>query len=99
MCRPPRPPQKVFDHLDFLRGVEVFLNCIPAASIEAMRLGFLSQGIDACNKLLIMDELLDSRPVLPDGEHRHGVLRRVPRSRARTARRSSRSRRVAGRAP
>ena len=26
--------QKVYDHLDFLRGVEVYLNFIPAASME-----------------------------------------------------------------
>jgi hypothetical protein len=58
---------RVFDHLDFLRGVEVFLNCIPAASIEAMRMGFLSEGVDACNKLLIMDELLDSGPFFLTG--------------------------------
>ena len=31
--------QKVYDHLDFLRGVEVFLNFIPAASLESVRLG------------------------------------------------------------
>jgi hypothetical protein len=59
--------EKVFEHLDFLRGVEVFLNCIPAASMEAMRLGLLSQGIDACHKLLIMDELLDSGPFFLTG--------------------------------
>ena len=28
--------QVLWDHLDFVRGVEVFLNCIPAASLEAM---------------------------------------------------------------
>ena len=27
--------QKVYDNLDFMRGVEVFLNFVPAASIEA----------------------------------------------------------------
>ena len=58
---------RLFDHLDFLRGVEVFLSCIPAASIEAMRLGFLSMGADACHKLLIMDELLDSGPLFLTG--------------------------------
>ncbi len=31
--------QNVYDNLDFLRGVEVFLNFIPAASLEALRLG------------------------------------------------------------
>ncbi|HTF69859.1 MAG TPA: hypothetical protein VK638_44990, partial [Edaphobacter sp.] len=29
--------QIVYDHLDFLRGVEVFLNFIPAASLEGLR--------------------------------------------------------------
>jgi hypothetical protein len=31
--------QMVYDHLDFLRGVEVFLNFIPATSMERTRLG------------------------------------------------------------
>jgi len=31
--------QKLYDHLDFMRGVEAFLTFIPAASIEAMRRG------------------------------------------------------------
>ena len=36
--------QKVYDNLDFMRAVEVFLNFIPAASIEAIRLGMAEQG-------------------------------------------------------
>jgi hypothetical protein len=28
--------QTVYDHLDFLRGVEVFLNFIPATSLEGI---------------------------------------------------------------
>jgi len=58
---------RLFDHLDFLRGVEVFLNCVPAASIEALRIGFAAQGVDACHKMLIMDELLDSGPFFLTG--------------------------------
>jgi hypothetical protein len=50
-----------------LRGVEVFLNRILAASIEAMRIGCASQGVDACNKVLIMDDLLDSDPMFLTG--------------------------------
>ena len=30
---------KVYDNLDFMRGVEAFLNVIPAASIEGLRRG------------------------------------------------------------
>ena len=31
--------QLLYDHLDFVRGVEVFLSGVPAASLEAMRIG------------------------------------------------------------
>jgi hypothetical protein len=51
---------RLFDHLDFLRAVEVFLNCVPAASMEALRVGLASMGADACHNLMIMDQLLDS---------------------------------------
>lgn len=55
--------QELFDHLDFLRGVEVFLNTIPAASLEAIRRGLLDIGVDACNKGGITDRLMDSNPL------------------------------------
>ena len=32
---------KVYDNLDRMRGVESFLNGIPATSIEGLRLGFI----------------------------------------------------------
>ncbi|WP_152650513.1 DUF1254 domain-containing protein [Demequina aurantiaca] len=59
--------QKLFDNLDHLRAVEVFLNCVPAASIEALRLGFADVGVDACHKMLIMDTLLNSEPLFLTG--------------------------------
>ncbi len=65
--RPPRPASVLWDHLDFLRGVEVFLNCIPAASLEAMNVGMLSLGLDACHKVALADELLDSDPLFLTG--------------------------------
>ena len=37
--------QKVYDNLDFMRAVEVFLKFIPAASIEAIRLGSAEHGV------------------------------------------------------
>jgi len=49
----------LFDHLDFLRGVEVFLNCIPAASLEGLRRGMAELGRDACHKGAITDRLMD----------------------------------------
>ncbi|MEA3501675.1 MAG: DUF1254 domain-containing protein, partial [Actinomycetota bacterium] len=59
--------EKVFDNLDFLRGVEVFLNGIPAASIEAMRTGMVAMGVDASNKVVLMDRLMDSKALFLTG--------------------------------
>lgn len=59
--------RQLFDHLDFTRAVEVFLQCIPAASLEAMRRGMVNLGIDACHKLAIADDLLDSNPLFLTG--------------------------------
>src|SRR5688572_17467824 len=36
--------RNVYDHLDFLRGVQVFLNFIPATSLEGIRLGAVERG-------------------------------------------------------
>ena len=55
--------QKVYDNLDFMRAVEVFLNFIPAASIEAIRLGMAEQGAVKSNQVLIFDQLADSNPL------------------------------------
>ncbi|MCG2462317.1 DUF1254 domain-containing protein [Flavobacteriaceae bacterium F89] len=58
---------KVYDNLDFMRGVETFLNGIPATSIEGLRLGFHSVGSDNFNKVAIFDDLLDSNPLFLTG--------------------------------
>jgi hypothetical protein len=59
--------RKVYDHLDFIRGVEVFLNFVPAASIEAIRLGNAGMGAKHSNQAVIFDQLLDSTPLLLTG--------------------------------
>jgi hypothetical protein len=46
-----------------MRSVEVFLNFIPAASIEAIRLGMAEQGAVKSNQVLIFDQLADSNPL------------------------------------
>ncbi len=58
---------KAFDNLDFLRGVEAFLNGIPAASIEAMRRGMVGLGVDSSNKVALMDRLMDSNSLFLTG--------------------------------
>ena len=57
----------VYDHLDFLRGVEVFLNFIPMASLEGLRRGLTGMGLTSPNKVMIFDELMDSNPLFLTG--------------------------------
>lgn len=59
--------QKVYDNLDFVRGVDVFLNFIPATSIEGIRLGMKSMGVDESNEVLVFDNLMDSSPLFLTG--------------------------------
>lgn len=52
--------QKCFDNLDFLRGVEVFMNGLPGASLVAMREGMRDLG--AVNGTIVITEtLMDSK--------------------------------------
>ena len=57
----------VFDSLDFHRGVETFLNGMPAASLEAIRRGMASIGARKSNQVLIFDKLMDSDPLFLTG--------------------------------
>src|SRR5450432_4116689 len=59
--------QKVYDNLDFLRGTEVFLNFIPATSMEGLRLGAIERGATKCHQALLFDQLLDSNPLFLTG--------------------------------
>jgi len=59
--------EKVYDNLDFMRGVETFLNGIPATSIEGLRLGMQDIGANKFNQVVIFDELLDSNPLFLTG--------------------------------
>lgn len=63
----PETTQMVYDNLDFLRGVEVFLNFIPAASMESIRLGSAEVGAVKSNQVTIYENLLDSNPLLLTG--------------------------------
>lgn len=54
---------KLYDHLVVMRGVETFLNGIPATSIEGLREGHVDLGVDTSNEFLIFDHLADSNPL------------------------------------
>ena len=51
---------KLRDHLDYLHGVETFMNTIQGVSVFAIRKGFQDAGI-ADGDVLIFSELMDSR--------------------------------------
>ena len=57
----------VYDNLDFLRGVETFLNGIPATSIEGLRRGLASLGAENSNQVVVFDQLMDSNPLFLTG--------------------------------
>ena len=52
--------EKVYENLDLIRGVEAFLNGVPAASLEAIRVGAVKFGADSSSKVIITDNLMDS---------------------------------------
>src|SRR5450631_2718422 len=53
--------QKVYDNLDFMNGVQAFLNAMGGPSTEAARVGFASQGADNNQAVLIFENLMDSK--------------------------------------
>lgn len=52
--------QKLYDYLDLNRGVNVFLNCLPIASLMAMREGYKTVGVTG-NVIGIFENLMDSK--------------------------------------
>ena len=59
--------EKVYDNLDFLRGIETFLNGIPASSVEGLRLGMKDVGVAKSNQVAIFSDLLNSNPLFLTG--------------------------------
>ncbi len=58
---------KVYDNLDFMRGVDVFLNFIPATSIEGLRMGMAELGVSNYNEVMVMDNLMDATSLFLTG--------------------------------
>jgi len=57
----------LFDNLDLNRGVETFLNGMPAANFEAARRGHVALGQKRSNQIVIFDELMDSNSLFLTG--------------------------------
>ena len=63
----PETVKNVYDYLDTSRAVNVYLNSIPALSVNALREGQKAMGADACHKICIWDNLMDSKTILLTG--------------------------------
>ena len=57
----------IYDYLDTSRAVNVYINSIPALSVNALRDGQAAMGADTCNKICIWDNLMDSKSILLTG--------------------------------
>ena len=57
----PETVQRVYDNLDFSRGVETFLSGIPAASVYAACEGVSQAGVKRNEGIGIMQDLMDAR--------------------------------------
>ncbi|MCG2462318.1 DUF1254 domain-containing protein [Flavobacteriaceae bacterium F89] len=58
---------KVYDNLDFMRGVETFLNGIPATSIEGLRLGSRDAGAKKSNQVVLFEDMMNSNQLFLTG--------------------------------
>jgi hypothetical protein len=58
----PQTAAKVYDNLDFMRGVEVFLNGVPGASMVAIRAGLRDSGATG-STVGVFQQLMDSRSI------------------------------------
>jgi len=55
----PETAERLYDHLDFVHGVEAFMNSLSGGSMYAIREGFLRTGVED-NQVLLFPELMDS---------------------------------------
>ncbi|MGD8606542.1 MAG: DUF1254 domain-containing protein [Myxococcales bacterium] len=59
--------KRLYDHLDFIRGVDAFLHTVPGASLVAIRRGLRSVGVDDNRTVAIFDRLMDSHSLFLTG--------------------------------
>ena len=56
----PETAERVYDYLDTMRGVDVFLKGMPGASLQGLIKGAHEVGAVKYNQVLIADKLMDS---------------------------------------
>ncbi len=57
----------LYNNLDTMRATEVFMNAIPMASLEALRVGHEKMGLTTSNQVMLFDDLMDSNPLFLTG--------------------------------
>jgi hypothetical protein len=67
---------RLYDALDFVRGIGVFMNCVPGASLVAMRRGFRTIGLDGSTTVGYTDPRANSGSyfLTPNTETTYGSL-------------------------
>ena len=63
----PETAQKVYDYLDTMRGVDAFLKGMPGVSLYGIVDGARKIGAVEAHQIIIMDKMLDSKPVYLTG--------------------------------
>ncbi len=56
--------ERVYDNLDRMRGVDVYLDNVGAVSINSVLDGLAQQGADAANKIAVFEQLMDSKTLV-----------------------------------
>ena len=74
-----RPPSRCTTTSTSSAAVEVFLNCVPAASLEAMRIGMAELGVDACHQVGDRRRPARLELAVPHRQHRHRLRVGHPR--------------------
>ncbi len=71
----PTTVSRAYDALDLMRGIEVFLNAVPGASLVAMRRGLLSAGVSSPRVVGYTDPRANSRSLFltPNTETTYGT--------------------------
>jgi hypothetical protein len=62
----PKAAEQLYEQIDFIRGVDVFLNTMPGASLVAMRRGQRNMGAND-NTFVVFEHYLDSKTIFPTG--------------------------------
>ena len=60
--------KRLYEHLDFIRGVDAFLHTVSGASRVAIRRGFRSVGVDDNATVAIFDRAMDSHTLFLTGD-------------------------------